>query len=146
MYARQSHMPELDVMHFHGWLLSGGAVRPLTLCTPVLYNHGSLQFVGEAAKGAVLTGKDMPADDACQLMMVDVNQGIGSVVGQLLPGNFMVTCQAAGSGGVCGQVLSIIFAAGKLQTSCSSVACCKPGRHPLMRYCMHFATAYREGA
>ena len=67
----------------------------------------------------------MPADDACQLMMVDVNEAIGSVVGQLLPGNFMLTCQAAGSGGVCGQVLSIIFASGKLQTSYSSMACFK---------------------
>ena len=63
----------------------------------------------------------MPGDAACQLMMVDVNQAIGSIMGQLLPGSFMDTCKGAGFGGVCGKILSIMFAAGMHVPSYSRV-------------------------
>lgn len=56
----------------------------------------------------------MPGDAACQLMMADVNQAIVSVIGQLVPGDPMVACGGlAGFGGVCGQIMSIMVAAGK---------------------------------
>ncbi len=78
----------------------------------------------------------MPGDIACQLMMADVNQGIESVIGQLLPGDPMVTCKGlAGFEGVCGQILAILIGAGKTAPPTSSTSM-REGRMYLADACV----------